>query len=143
MQGEGAAAPSPLHPYLFRGTVTPPLAGVPGGDSRSSRPSSTSRCSDVERTAILAPVIVTAMVQARVTTAEVPVIRDIGRLTAVCCAREQCPFKTACCRNGEVGRIARRGRADQRAIRAVAEVVGIADDIQAVIVVIAAVQSKS
>ena len=26
MQGEGAAAPSPLHPYLFRGTVTPPLA---------------------------------------------------------------------------------------------------------------------
>ena len=60
-------------------------------------------------------------------------------MTAVCRAREQCPFKTACCRNGEVGRIARRGRADQRAIRAVAEVVGIADDIQAVIVVIAAV----
>ena len=60
-------------------------------------------------------------------------------MTAVCRAREQRPFKTTCCRNGEVGRIARRGRADQRAIRAVAEVVGIADDIQAVIVVIAAV----
>ena len=88
---------------------------------------------------ILALAIATAMVQARVTTVEAPVIRDIGRLTAVCCVREQCPFKTACCRNGEVGRIARRGRADQRAIRAVAEVVGIADDIQAVIVVIAAV----
>ena len=87
---------------------------------------------DVERTAILALVIVTATAQARTPTNEVPVIRDIGRLTAVCRAREQCPFKTACCRNGEVGRIARRGRADQRAIRAVAEVVGIADDIQAV-----------
>ena len=78
-------------------------------------------------------VTVTAMVQARISTIEAPVIRDIGRLTAVCRAREQRPFKTACCRNGEVGRIARRGRADQRAIRAVAEVVGIADDIQAVI----------
>lgn len=94
---------------------------------------------EVERTVTLAPAKATAMAQARTPTIEVPAIRDIGRLTAVCRAREQCPFKTACCRNGEVGRIARRGRADQRAIRAVAEVVRIADDIQAVIVVIAAV----
>lgn len=33
-KGERAAAPSPLHPYLVRGTVTTPLADVPGGDSR-------------------------------------------------------------------------------------------------------------
>ena len=60
-------------------------------------------------------------------------------MTAVCRAREQCPFKTAHRRNGKVGRIARRGCADRCAIRAVAEVVGIADDIQAVAVIVAAV----
>ena len=36
----------------------------------------------VERPAILVAVIVTAMVQARVTTVEIPAIRDIGSRTA-------------------------------------------------------------
>ena len=60
-------------------------------------------------------------------------------MTAVCRAREQRPFKTAHRRNGKVGRIARRGCADRCAIRVVAEVVGICDNIQAVAVVIAAI----
>lgn len=60
-------------------------------------------------------------------------------MTAAIGTRIQRPFKAACRRNSEVARIAVRRLADQCAICAVAEVVEVADDVQAVAVVITSV----
>ena len=100
--GEGTAVPSPQTPSspgefsrrLWRALLEA-TADVGDGDRRTV-------AVNAERPATLAPVKATAMDQARVTTAEIPAIRDISGGATSCGTRIQSPFQTALCWEGEV-----------------------------------------
>ena len=100
--GKGTAVPSPQTPSssgkfsrrLWR-TLLEATADAGVGVRRVV-------AANAERPEILVLAIVTAMAQARVTTAEIPVIRDISGCATGCGARIQSPFQTALCWEGEV-----------------------------------------
>ena len=93
----------------------------------------------IERPVILVVVIVTAMVQARATTVEIPAIRDIGSRTARRFGGVKRPLQIALSRDGEIAGVAAGRPAHQNPVGAVAELIGILDDVQAAAVVIAPV----
>lgn len=138
--GEGPAGPSPQPPSStgewsrrLRRAFLEAAADVAAGARRAA-------VVHAERPAVLALVIATAMAQARVTTAEIPAIRDIRCGAASGLAGVERPLKSRLCGDGEILRPSAYRQTYQDSIGAVAELGRVLDDVQAAGCVVTAVQ---